>query len=82
MHRLRHWRLRAERVTGRVFYSTCNFSVSPRNGQYEVTVAWENAVPGVTLTEVKDGRTVTRQMNPTTTGSWSTKVKEPPSYGM
>jgi hypothetical protein len=71
-----------EEVTAPVFYSACTFTVNPRNGQHEVTVTWENAVPGVTLIQVTDGRTVSRQMNPTTTGSWSTKVKEPPSYGM
>ena len=59
---------------------TC--TVNPRNGQHQVTVTWESAVPGVTLIHVVDGRTVSRQMNPTESGSWSTRVKDPPTYAM
>jgi CSLREA domain-containing protein len=71
-----------EGTTTPAFFSACTFILNPRNGQHDVTITWENAVPGVTLIQVTDGRTVSRQMNPTTTGSWNTKVKEPPSYGM
>jgi CSLREA domain-containing protein len=64
------------------FASSCTFTLHPKNGQRLVTVAWENAVPGVTLIQLVDGRTVTKQMAPTTTGSWSTNVKEDPTYAL
>jgi CSLREA domain-containing protein len=64
------------------FTSSCTYTLHPKNGQRLVTVAWENAVPGVTLIQLVDGRTVTKQMAPTTTGSWSTNVKEDPTYAL
>jgi CSLREA domain-containing protein len=65
------------------FSSSCTFLINVKNGQRNVTVTWENASPGVTRIEVKDGRTVTRFQAPRATGSWSTTVKSgEPSYGL
>jgi CSLREA domain-containing protein len=66
-----------------VFASSCTYTIHPKNDQRLVTVTWENADPGVTQIQVVDGRTITRQLAPTTTGSWSTNVKTGvPSYGL
>jgi CSLREA domain-containing protein len=62
------------------FTASCTFTLHPKNGQRQATVAWENAVPGVTLIQLTDGRTVTKQMAPTSTGAWSTTVKTDPTY--
>jgi hypothetical protein len=66
------------RVTG-ISTHSCTFTINARNGQRQVTVAWDNAVPGVTQIQLIDGRTITKQMAPTTTGSWSTNVKSDPA---
>jgi CSLREA domain-containing protein len=71
-----------EEVAGPDFVSSCTYGVNPRSGQRQVIVSWENAVPGVTLVQLTAGRVVTKQLAPTTTGSWSTNVKEDPTYGM
>jgi CSLREA domain-containing protein len=64
------------------FSSTCSYMINIKNGQRTVTVAWENADPGVTRIEVADGRVITKQMAPTASGSWSTSTKADPSYGI
>ena len=66
-----------------VFGSSCTYTIHPKNSQRQVTVTWANADPGVTEIQVADGRIFTRQLAPTTTGSWSTNVKTGvPSYGL
>jgi CSLREA domain-containing protein len=68
---------------GPVFSSSCTYTINAKNSQRAVTVAWQNAVPGVTLIEVSNGRAVTKQQAPTATGSWSTKVTGgTPTYGL
>jgi len=63
------------------FTSACTYTVHPKNGSYVTTVSWSNADPGVTRIAVTDGRTITKQMAPTATGSWSTTVRSGvPSY--
>ena len=66
-----------------VFASTCTYTINAKNNQRQVTISWENADPGVTQIQVTDGRIVTKQLAPTTTGSWSTNVKTGvPTYGL
>jgi CSLREA domain-containing protein len=66
-----------------VFASSCTYTINPKNLQRHVAITWENAIPGVTQVEVTDGRITTRQLAPTTSGSWSTNVKTgTPSYGL
>jgi hypothetical protein len=64
------------------FTSSCTYRINPRNGQFAVVVAWAHADPGVTKIEVADGKTTTKQMAPTASGSWSTSVKMAPTYGV
>jgi CSLREA domain-containing protein len=64
------------------FNHSCTFTIHPKNGQRQVTVNWGNANPGVTLVEVTDGRTASKKMAPTATGSWSVNVKGDPTYGL
>ena len=47
----------------------CTYAINPKNSQRNVLVAWENADPGVTLIQVRDGRTVKKQLDPTASGS-------------
>jgi CSLREA domain-containing protein len=68
--------------TASSFTSSCTFTIHPKNGQRQVTVTWANADPGVTLIQLVDTRTVSKQMAPTAAGSWSTSVKTDPTYGI
>jgi CSLREA domain-containing protein len=54
---------------------SCTFQRNVKNGQLAILVSWENAHPGVTLIEVVDGRTLTKQQAPSASGVWSTSVK-------
>lgn len=54
---------------------TCTFQRNPKNGQLAALVTWANADPGVTLIQVVDGRTVTKQQAPSASGTWSTSLK-------
>lgn len=65
-----------------LFTSSCTYMINARNGQRTVLVTWANADPGVTRIEVVDGRTITKQMAPAASGSWSTSTKADPSYGI
>ncbi len=53
----------------------CTLERNPKNGQLAVQVSWVNADPGVTLIQVVDGRTVTKQMAPSANGTWTTGIK-------
>lgn len=65
------------------FSSSCTYTINAKNNQRQVTISWENADPGVTQIQVTDGRIVTKQLAPTTTGSWGTNVKTgAPTYGL
>jgi CSLREA domain-containing protein len=68
--------------TASSFTSSCTFTIHPKNGQRQVTVTWANADPGVTLIQLVDTRTVSKQMAPTASGWWSTSVKTDPTYGI
>ncbi|HWJ20892.1 MAG TPA: choice-of-anchor Q domain-containing protein [Gemmatimonadaceae bacterium] len=62
--------------TGPVFSNACTYTVNTKNSQRSVTVTWQNASPGVTLVQVTSGgRTNQRQLAPTASGSWSTKLQ-------
>jgi CSLREA domain-containing protein len=65
-----------------VFTSSCTYMINLRNGQRTVNVTWANAEPGATRIEVADGKVVIKQMAPTESGSWTTNVKEDPTYGI
>ncbi|MGE5749243.1 MAG: hypothetical protein ACM31F_04745, partial [Gemmatimonas sp.] len=66
-----------------VFSSACTYTINAKNDQRQVTINWQNASPGVTQIQLTDGRTVTKQLSPTATGSWSTNVKTGvPTYGL
>jgi CSLREA domain-containing protein len=64
------------------FSSSCTYMINLKKGQRTVLVTWANADPGVTRIEVVDGRTITKQMAPTASGSWRTSTKADPSYGI
>ena len=66
-----------------IFSSACTYTINPKNNQRQVTVSWENANPGVTKIEITDGRVVTKQLAPTSLGSWTTNIKTgTPAYGL
>jgi hypothetical protein len=66
-----------------IFSSSCAYTINAKNDQRQVTIIWENANPGVTKIELVDGRVVTKQLAPSTNGSWSTNVKTgTPTYGL
>jgi CSLREA domain-containing protein len=65
------------------FTSSCTYVISPKNGAMKVTVTWENADPGVTRIEVRDGRTITKVLAPKAAGTWNTTVRSgEPTYGL
>lgn len=58
------------------FESECVYQINAKNGQRMINITWRYADPGVTVIRVTgDGRTTQKQLPPTSTGSWSGKVR-------
>ncbi len=58
-----------------VFGSSCTYRAHPRSGQLQVKIAWENADPGVSLIQIQNGVSVTKELTPAATGTWSVNLR-------
>jgi hypothetical protein len=57
------------------FSSSCTYRIHPRSRQLQVTIEWANADPGVSLVQLVNGVTISKELTPTPTGELNLNLR-------